>query len=225
MKKILILAPHADDEILGCGGTIHKYKKLGYQIHIVILTNANIGDEELFSKNLIKKIRKEAYNANKILNIKNLIFYDLPAPRLDQYPIYKIANLIEKIFKQIKPDTVFIPSEKDMHFDHKIINNAAMIAARPINKNNIKRIFAYETLSETHWGVCFNKPFSPNYFEILNEENIKFKKKSFQQYKSQLKKFPHPRSVKGVVTLANFRGMQINSQYAEAFEVKLYLNH
>lgn len=224
MKKILVLAPHADDEVLGCGGTIYKYSKKGCQINVAVLTNANKGAEELFSKNLIKKIRKEASEANKILNVKNLMFYDLPAPRLDQYPIYKIANLIQEILKKIKPDTIFIPSEKDMHVDHKIINQASMIATRPINNFIIKRVFAYETLSETHWGIRFNNDFSPNYFERLSDLNIKFKKKSFLKYKSQIKKFPHPRSIKGIETLANFRGMQIGSEYAEAFEVKLNLN-
>ena len=80
------------------------------------------------------------------------------------------------------------------------------------------------TLSETHWGIRFNNDFSPNYFEKLSDLNIKFKKKSFLKYKSQIKKFPHPRSIKGIETLANFRGMQIGSEYAEAFEVKLNLN-
>jgi LmbE family N-acetylglucosaminyl deacetylase len=224
MKKILILAPHADDEVLGCGGTIHKYSKLGYQVHVSVLTNASVGAQELFSKNLITKIRSEASDANKILNVKNLMFYDLPAPCLDQYPSYKIANLIQKIINKIKPDTIFIPSEKDMHIDHKIINQTAMVALRPVNKHNVKRVFAYETLSETHWGIRFNKTFSPNYFEKLTNQNIRLKQKSFLKYKSQVKKFPHPRSTKGIEVLSNFRGMQIGSDYAEAFEVKMYLS-
>mgnify|MGYP001213661646 FL=1 len=224
MKKILVLAPHADDEILGCGGTIDKYSKLGSKVYVSILTNANIGAEELFSKNLIKKIRNEALQANELLNVKNLNFSELPAPRLDQYPIYKISNLIQKKIKKFKPDTVFIPSEKDIHTDHKIINQAALVALRPINEHKVKLILAYETLSETHWMNTNSNTFSPNHFERLNSKNIKQKKKSFSRYKSQLKKFPHPRSLKGIDILANFRGMQICSEYAEAFEVKMNLS-
>lgn len=224
MKKILVLAPHADDEILGCGGTIDKYSKLGSKVYVSILTNANIGAEELFSKNLIKKVRNEALQANELLNVKNLNFSELPAPRLDQYPSYKISNLIQKKITKFKPDTVFIPSEKDIHIDHKIINQAALVALRPINKHKVKLILAYETLSETHWMNTNSNTFSPNHFEKLNSENIKQKKKSFSRYKSQLKKFPHPRSLKGIDILANFRGMQICTEYAEAFEVKMNLS-
>ena len=90
MKKILILSPHADDEILGCGGMISKYSKIGYQIYVVILTNANIGAPELFSKKLIENIRKEATIANRLIGTKKLFFENLPALNLYQIPLYKI---------------------------------------------------------------------------------------------------------------------------------------
>ena len=189
MKKILVLAPHADDEILGCGGTIAKYSKLGSKVYVSILTNANIGAEELFSKNLIKKVRNEALQANELLNVKNLNFSELPAPRLDQYPIYKISNLIQKKIKKFKPDTVFIPSEKDIHTDHKIISQAALVALRPINEHKVKLILAYETLSETHWMNTKINTFSPNHFEILNSENIKQKKNLSLDISHNLKNF------------------------------------
>jgi len=223
-KKILIIAPHADDEILGCGGTISKYCKMGIQVYISILTNAYLGAPEFFSKKQIKNIRQESISANKILKVKNLTFNELPAPALDQYPIYKIANLILGTINKIKPDTIFIPSEKDIHIDHKIINHAAMVALRPINKHIVNRILAYETLSETHWSDNTNNSFAPNYFEKLSIQNIESKKKSFLRYKSQVKNFPHPRSLKGIEVLANFRGMNIGTKYAESFEIKRDLN-
>ena len=176
-----------------------------------------------FFQKFNKKVRNEALQANELLNVKNLNFSELPAPRLDQYPIYKISNLIQKKIKKFKPDTVFIPSEKDIHTDHKIISQAALVALRPINEHKVKLILAYETLSETHWMNTKSNTFSPNHFEILNSENIKQKKKSFSRYKSQLKKFTHPISLKGIDILANFRGMQICTEYAEAFEVKMIL--
>lgn len=224
MKKILVLAPHADDEVLGCGGTINKFSSSGSDVFILILTNAYLGAPELFSKNLVNRIRKEATSANKILKVKKLFFEDFPAPCLDQFPLYKISDKISKYISSIKPDTVFIPSEKDTHIDHKIIHSAAMIALRPIQNHIVKNVLAYETLSETHWVDQTNNLFSPNYFEKLTKENIKIKNKSFLKYKSQQKKFPHPRSEIGIKTLSNFRGMQIGTEYAEAFELKRYVN-
>ncbi len=224
MKKILVLAPHADDEVLGCGGTIDKYSKQGHHVYVAVLTDASLGAKELFSKKLIEKVRKEAVVANDILNVKDLSFYDLPAPRLDQYPIYKIANLIKEIINKIKPTIVLIPSEKDLHVDHKIINNSAMIAVRPIQDFRVNYVLAYETLSETHWVSKNSQTFAPNFFEELSEKNVKLKQKSFSSYKSQLKKFPNPRSLKGIQILANLRGMQIGTPNAEAFEVKIQIN-
>ena len=152
MKKILILSPHADDEILGCGGMISKYSKIGYQIYVVILTNANIGAPELFSKKLIENIRKEATIANRLIGTKKLFFENLPALNLYQIPLYKISNLIEKYILKINPETIFIPSKKDIHQDHKIIFNSAKIALRPNKKLDVKKILSYEVLSETEWN-------------------------------------------------------------------------
>lgn len=224
MKKILVLAPHADDEVLGCGGTINKISSSGSDVFTIILTNAYFGAPEIFSKNLVSRIRKEAISANKILKVKKLFFEDFPAPSLDQFPLYKIADKISEYINRIKPDTVFIPSDKDSHIDHKIIYSAAMVALRPTQNHIVNNVLAYETLSETHWGDQTNNLFSPNYFEKLTKRNIKIKNQSFSKYKSQKKKFPHPRSKNGIETLSNFRGMQIGTEYAEAFEVKRYTN-
>ena len=120
-KKILVLAPHADDEILGCGGSIAKFSRLGYEVFVLILTNGNEGAPELFSKKEIEIIRNESKIANKIIGTKKLIFENLPALILNNYPIYKIANLIKKHIDQINPNIIFIPSNIDIHLDHKII--------------------------------------------------------------------------------------------------------
>ena len=94
MKKILILSPHADDEILGCGGFISKYSRKNYQISVLILTNANKGAPEIFSAKEIKKIRNEAKQANNLIGTKKLYFENLPALNLNNYPNYKITNII-----------------------------------------------------------------------------------------------------------------------------------
>ena len=222
-KKVLILSPHADDEILGCGGTIARYSKNGYDINVLILTNANYGAPEIFSKNEISKIRNESKLANKFIGTKKLFFENLPALTLGQYPLYKISNIINKYIMSIKPEVVFIPSINDIHEDHKIIFKAAKVSLRTNVKSNLKKILSYEVLSETEWNEE-EKSFNPNYFIKLNKLDINNKIKAFLKYKSQVKKFPHPRSKEGILNLSKVRGSQVFVKYAEAFKVEKIIN-
>jgi len=222
-KNVLILSPHADDEILGCGGFISKYSRLNHRIYVLILTNANKGAPEIYSINDIKKIREEAKVANKLVGTKKLFFEDLPALNLNNYPIYKISNIIEKYINQIKPQIILIPSSSDIHEDHKLIFKAAKVAVRINKKSNLKKILSYEVLSETEWNEN-EKLFSPNYFIKLNNLNITKKVNAFLKYKSQVKKFPHPRSKDAIINLARVRGSQVFMKYAEAFKVEKILD-
>ncbi len=222
-KKIFILAPHADDEILGCGGSISKFNKLGYHINVLILTNANLGAPEIYSSKEINLIRKESKIANDFIGTKKLYFENLPALNLRNYPIYKISNIISKYIKNIDPEIIFLPSAKDIHEDHKIIFHAAKIAIRPNKRNNLKKILSYEVLSETEWNEN-EQSFNPNYFVKLRSLDIKNKIKAFQKYKSQVKKFPHPRSKEAILSLSRVRGSQVFMDYAEAFRVEKILD-
>ena len=96
-KNILVIAPHADDEVLGCGGIISKFSKKKVNVYVAVMTNASMGDSKLFNKSKIQQIRNECLKANKKLGVKKVFFYDFPAPKLDQYPIYKIS---EKIYTE-----------------------------------------------------------------------------------------------------------------------------
>ena len=218
-KKVLILSPHADDEILGCGGFISKYSKKNYHINVLILTNANIGAPEIYSSQKIKKIRNEAKIANKVIGTKNLFFENLPAVNLNNYPLYKISSIIDKYIANIDPEIILIPSANDIHDDHKIIFKAAKVSMRPNRKKNLKKILSYEVLSETEWNEN-EKSFNPNYFISLNKSDIDKKIKAFKKYKSQVKKFPHPRSEEAIMNLSRVRGSQSFMKYAEAYKVE-----
>tara|TARA_B110000967_G_C18861651_1_gene550308 strand:- start:564 stop:1238 length:675 start_codon:yes stop_codon:yes gene_type:complete len=222
-KKVLILSPHADDEILGCGGFISKYSKQNYLINVLILTNANKGAPEIFSLNEIKKLREESKKANKFIGTNKLFFENLPAINLNNYPIYKIAKIIDKYIININPEIILIPSANDIHEDHKIIFKAAKIAMRPNTKRNLKKILSYEVLSETEWNED-GKSFNPNYFIELKKSDIDNKVNAFLKYKSQVKKFPHPRSKEGIINLSRVRGGQVFLEYVEAFKVEKILD-
>ena len=223
MKNVLILSPHADDEILGCGGFISKYSKQNYNINVLILTNANNGAPEIYSTKKIELIRNEAKIANNFIGTKKLFFENLPAINLNNYPIYKISNIINKYILDINPEIVLIPSKNDIHDDHKIIFKAAKISMRPNKISNLKKILSYEVLSETEWNEE-GKSFNPNYFVCLKKSDINNKVKAFLKYRSQVKKFPHPRSKEAIINLSRVRGGQAFIEYAEAFKVEKILD-
>lgn len=218
IKNILIIAPHADDEVLGCGGLISKYKNLNFTV--LICTNANLGAPELFSESYIKKIKEETLKSHKFLKIKKTLYLNLPAPKLDQYPVFKISNMIKDVILKNNFDTVFFPSNSDLHVDHKIISHCSIVATRPLAKKNKVNLISYETLSETEWGVlekgiCF----VPNFFVSLSKTNLKDKIKSFRFFKSQNKSNIHPRSVDGIRSLAEQRGKFVGEKYAESYKI------
>ena len=221
MKKILIVAPHPDDEILGCGGIISKYTKSGCEIFVAIMTNGNIGAPEIFPIEGTLRGREEAKKSHALLGIKDTFFYDFPAPRLETQPTYQISIVLDKLIRDLGIDTLFIPHRGDIHKDHRIVFEASLVAARPINNTPVKRVYAYETLSETEWAAPFSDDvFFPTLFIELSEEELQQKIAAFCCYTPpRRKEYPHSRSEDGIKTLARYRGATIEKPYAESFMI------
>ncbi|MCA4808843.1 PIG-L family deacetylase [Empedobacter stercoris] len=219
MNKVIVVAPHADDEIIGCGATIAKHIFDGDEVIVIIATNASKGAPELFSEQDVKNIRNEAKNAHKILGIKDTFFLEFPAPALNAFPEYKISLELSKIFSDFCPTHLYLPHSGDIHQDHKAIYRAALVAARPQGNHKIKNIYCYETLSETEWTPMQERPFVPNHFVDVTEVFTK-KEEAMKCFKSQIKMFPHSRSLETFEALAKFRGATIGVERAEAFIVE-----
>ena len=220
MSKILVIAPHADDEVLGCGATMAKACAKGDEVFVLICTNASVGAPELFSAELIKQIRSEAVTAHRLIGAKETFFLDLPAPALDQYPRYKMSNEISAIIKKIDADTVYIPHRGDCHKDHTIIHECAMVACRPLAICSVKHVYAYETLSETEWGEPITADFFvPVKYNTFTNEEFQKKLDAMSCFKSQLYPFPASRSLEAIDALAKYRGCTVSAERAEAFEV------
>ena len=136
---------------------------------------------------------------------------------LDQFPIYRLANLIAGLLTRFSPATLYVPFRGDVHQDHEWIFKAAMVAARPQPAQVVQRVLAYETPSETEWAVAAaDTQFSPNYFVGI-EYHLRAKLEAFSCYRSQIKSFPHPRSLPGIEALARWRGASVGVPAAEAF--------
>lgn len=220
MKNILIIAPHADDEILGCGATMAKEIANGNNVYVLICTNAHVGAPELFSGELIKQIRLEALTAHKLLGVKETAFLDFPAPALDQYPRYKMTNQMSEVIRKFEVDTVYIPHRGDCHKDHAIVHDCAMVACRPLVNCKVKHVYAYETLSETEWGEPIASDFFvPVKYHTFNLEEFQKKLDAMSCFKSQLYPFPASRSLEAIEHLAGYRGCAVSAMRAESFEV------
>lgn len=218
-KNLLIIAPHCDDEILGCGGIISKNVKMGNLVYVAIVGNGNIGAPELFKAEGTKKVRSEALEAHNLIGVKETFFLDFPAPRLDTVPSYKISLAIEKIIRQYKISDLYLPHRGDIHKDHRIAYEAALVSARPINDNPVRNIFAYETLSETEWAAPFSDDaFIPQFYVDISD-TLEDKLNAFRCFETQMKTAPHPRSIDSIKNLAKYRGSNISMDAAEAFMV------
>lgn len=212
--NVLVIAPHADDEVLGVGATIVKHIKMNNNVTVCIATR---GVQPLFDDELMEKLRNETIAAHKLLGIKKTIFLEFPSVILAQIPQYEINEKISNVIQEVKPDVVYIPHFGDMQKDHKIIAEAAMVAVRPKYKHRIKEVYAYETLSETEW----NNPHSSNVFmpNVYNDisECLYEKLGAMKCYQTQISDFPNPRSLKAIEALAKYRGSTVNVKAAEAF--------
>ena len=217
--NILVIAPHSDDEVLGCGGTIARHVDEGDKVFVAIMTNAHVGAPELFEQADVERIRREATECHQYLRVQQTFFYDFPVLQLETYPQYKIANQLAGLIREIGSEIVYIPHRGDLHCDHAAVYNAALVACRPINKCPVKEVYAYETLSETEWGHPFSDDvFIPGcYIDISGYMTTKLE--AMKYYKSQLRDYPNPRSIEGIKALATFRGVTISKSFAEAFMV------
>lgn len=225
MKNILVVAPHADDEVLGCGGTIAKHIRANDKVYVAIMTNAAIGAPELFDNNTLQAVRAEALESHKTLGVAETFFYEFPAPQLEQYPQYKIAGVLNTLIKDKQIDVMYIPHKGDLHLDHGVIYNASLVAARPLPGQTVRHIYAYETLSETEWGhPTVEAVFIPRYFNVLSNDDFASKVKAMECFSSQLKAFPNTRSIKAIEHLSALRGAYVGATNAESFDIIRSIN-
>ena len=222
MNKILIIAAHPDDDILGCGGFIAKYseKKLIKIVFVAEGTTARYPAAEITSDNAIADISKRSDYALKALHslgIADVTFHDKPCGRLDQVPILDLNKIIESEIDSFGPDTVFTHSEFDTNNDHRIVHRSTYMATRPGGLHYVPNLLSFEIQSSSEWNYC--SPFCPNHFEVLTGDHVASKWRALAHYESEIRDYPHPRSQEGVETLARYRGMQAGVPFAEAFKV------
>lgn len=212
--NVLVVAPHADDEIIGVGGTIAKHIAQHNKVYICIVTK---GTQPIFEDVYVDKIRDETIKSHSLIGIAKTFYLEFPAVMLEQIPRHEINDKILAVVNEIQPDIVYIPHFGDMQKDHQIIAETAMVALRPKYKHKVKAVYAYETLSETEWNIPHAaNAFLPNvYVDVTGFLDKKID--AMKIYESQLADFPNPRSLEAIEALAKYRGSTINVEAAEAF--------
>ncbi|MFA6423041.1 MAG: PIG-L deacetylase family protein [Patescibacteria group bacterium] len=218
--KILVIAAHPDDEILGCGGTIARLVKEGNEAYTLILGEGVTARDDKRDTNVrndeINSLKEQMNKANEIIGVKEVITEDVPDNRFDSVDLLDIVKKIEKIKDRINPDVIFTHYCNDLNIDHKITAGAVLTATRPMVGETVKEIYSFEILSSTEWNYPLT--FSPNtYFDI--SKTIDLKTEAMKQYKSEIRNYPHPRSVEGIELSANYWGVRTGLKCAEAFEL------
>lgn len=218
-KKILIVAAHPDDEVLGCFGTVSKLIKEGYEAYTLILGEGKTSRldtrkvEE--NKEQLEILNDEIKKANDIIGIKKCFVYDFPDNRFDSVDLLDIIKVISKIKEEIKPDIIFTHYENDLNIDHKITYQAVITATRPIENESVKEIYSFEILSSTEWQYPIS--FSPDVFFDI-QDTMELKLNAMRCYKSELCLYPHPRSLEGIELNAKYNGIRVGKNYVEAFK-------
>ena len=215
-KRVMVVAPHPDDETLGVGGTIAKYSAQGAEVFVLIVSGHL---PPIYSREDYDKTASEAVSAFKLLGVSQSEFLEIPATMIDDQPLHEVNGRISRIVNEFAPHIVFCPYP-DRHVDHRLVFDSVMVATRPVGiGRDIEIVATYETLSETHWNAPHIEPnFTPNWVVDISD-HIDKKLDALRCYKSQIPDFPGSRSLEAADALAKFRGTQAGFGYGEGFHI------
>jgi len=225
--NVLVVSAHPDDEVLGCGGAIAKHITQGDQVHILILaegaTSRNLErDRQLFHEEL-SALETAAHQASKILGVNSLSLHDFPDNRMDSCDLLDIVKTIEQSIGQYQPQIVYTHHAGDVNIDHQLIHQATVTACRPVPNQPVQSLLFFEIPSSTEWQTSGSAlPFIPNWFVDISE-TLECKLKALEVYESEMRPYPHPRSLESVEYLARWRGATIGVKAAEAFMLGRHL--
>ena len=222
MKKILVVAAHPDDEVLGCGGTIAKLVKEGNEVHVVLaaegLTSRQVNRNQAELKKEFDELYKKAKDANEHLGVTSLEFLGFPDNRMDSVDLLDIIKKIEIKLEVFFADVIYTHFPSDLNVDHRLLSEAVLTATRPMPGQGVKKVFFFEVPSSTDWkfGGSEHLFFSPNVFVNI-ESTLSQKMRALAHYQSEMRPFPHARSLENLENLAKVRGAHVGYRAAEAF--------
>lgn len=222
MSRVLVVAAHPDDEILGVGGTILKHTNNGDEVCWLIVTN--VLESYGFSKEHVDRRQKEIDRVAKQLGVSKLVKLDFPTMSLSSESLISLIPKISEVFNDFKPEIIYSLNRSDAHSDHRVISDAVMACTKSFRYPFINLVLMYECLSETEFAPTFpEKTFIPNYFIDISEY-LDQKLEIMKIYESELGVHPFPRSLENIKALATLRGATAGVHFAEAFQLVKFIN-
>jgi N-acetylglucosamine malate deacetylase 1 len=215
-ERVLVVAPHPDDETLGCGGTLLRMRESGAQLAWLIVTG--ISEEAGFTPARVQGRETEIEKVRKLLGFDEVFQLSLPTRQLDAVPMAELVAQFSEVFKSYRPEHVFLPHRSDVHSDHRVVFDAGAACAKWFRYPSVRRLLSYETISETDFCLDTRSPFQPNCFVDISRY-LERKLEALAEYASELGRFPFPRSLEAVRSLAAVRGAASGFEAAEAFQL------
>lgn len=213
--NVIIIAPHPDDETLGCGGTLLRHRENGDHVHWMIVTDMSA--DSGYNKDLMDARHKEIEAVHAAYGFASVTKLGYAPAGLDEVPLRQIVSDISRVVQEVQPKILYLPFCGDAHSDHRVTFNAALACTKWFRAPYLKSVLAYETLSETDiLGHTPNSAFAPNVFIDITEY-LDRKIEIMRTYASEMAPFPHPRSEEAIRSLAQVRGASSGSRAAESF--------
>jgi len=219
-ERVLVVAPHPDDETIGVGGTIAKHAAAGDHVTVAIMTGH--GSEEphpIWAPEHWNVVNEEARRACATLGVSEVIFADLPAVVVADMPMWQLNKAAAAVVEQVGPTVLYVPFPHDLHKDHRELFHAFSVAWRTssVAGRSIKLVSCYEVQSETHWNIPYvESGFLPDTWIDISE-HVDTKNSALREYRSQMRPAPDARSLEAIGALSTWRGSQCNRRACEAF--------
>lgn len=214
--RVLVIAAHPDDEVYGVGGTMARLAQEGHEVYTLVVTDGSSTQYPSDTARAQAKIR-ECRRANEVLGVKEVLFGGLPDMRLDSVPHVEVNAVIHRTITTLQPEWVFTQHCGDVNLDHHAVFASTLVACRPYPGQHVKKVFAYEVGSSTEWAAPrVENAFLPNVFFDISD-TIELKLRAVQEYATELREYPHPRSARAVRAYAEGRGVSVGIPFAEAF--------
>lgn len=220
--KVLVVAAHPDDEVLGCGGTLARHAARGDEAHIAILgegVTSRYERREEADPRLLEQLHERSRRAGELLGAREVSLHGLPDNRFDSIPLLEVVKVVERLVERHRPEIIYTHHPGDLNVDHGVSFRAVLTATRPLAGCPVREIHSFEVPSSTEWAFQKIEPaFRPNVFVDI-AETIPAKVEAMALYESEARPFPHPRSGEALKTIARRWGSVVGLEYAEAFEL------
>lgn len=215
-QRILVVAPHADDELLGCGGTLLRWRAEGREIDWLLVTSMSVAQG--WPAERVEARAAEIRKVAATMGFRRTFELGLPAARLDEQPLADVVRRVGEVMRESEPAVVLLPSPADAHSDHRVVFHAASACTKWFRYPSVRRVLAYETLSETDFAPDPAHAFQPNVFVDISAQ-LERKLEILAIYASEMGTYPFPRSFDAVRALAQVRGVASGFAAAEAFQL------